>query len=74
MKRALCIKKLRPVLEEVAYLRQGKRSYYEHKVSDQARPGVHVVDRSAKSIYISARKKMNLHISVIVNKQVADKN
>lgn len=50
MKRALCIKKLRTVLEEVAYLRQGKRSYYEHKVSDQARPGVHVVDLRSDTV------------------------
>lgn len=50
MKRALCLKKLRPVLEEVAYFWQGKRSYYEHKVSDQARPGVHVLDLRSDTV------------------------
>lgn len=50
MKRAVCIRKLRPVLEEVAYYWQGKRPYYEHKVSDQARPGVHVVDLRSDTV------------------------
>lgn len=50
MKRTLCLKKLHPVLEEVAYFWQGKRSYYEHKVSDQARPGVHVVDLRSDTV------------------------
>lgn len=50
MKRAVCIRKLRLVLEEVAYYWQGKRPYYEHKVSDQARPGVHVVDLRSDTV------------------------
>lgn len=50
MKRVLCLKKLRPVIEETALLWQSRRSYYEHKMSDEPNSAVHIVDLRSDTV------------------------
>lgn len=50
MKRVLCLKKLRPVIEETALLWQSRRFYYEHKMSDEPNSAVHIVDLRSDTV------------------------
>jgi hypothetical protein len=50
MKRAVCMRKLSSVLQEVSPLWYNKRCYYEHKLSQQPQPDVHVVDLRSDTV------------------------